>query len=236
MIRKWQLAVMALAVTVLLTACSSQAAAPKELPKGFTELKVGDAAPDWSGIIGVDDEKHSLSDYRKAEIIVLVFTCNHCPVAQLYEDRLIALQEEYKGKGVQVVAVNSNDPLAFEPEKPGEEPPDSFEKMKDRAAGKDLGEWRKSKKPFNFPYVFDATQKMALDHGATNTPHVFVFDKDRKVAYIGAIDDNNNAEQAKEHYLQDALNALLAGKEVNTTTTSPGRGCTIKWKKELLTD
>jgi len=211
MVRTLQLAVMAAAVTVLLAACSSQAA----------PLKIGDAAPDWSGIKGVDGKEHSLSEYKKAKLVVLVFTCNHCPVAKAYEDRLIAVQKDYGKKGVQVVAVCSNSVKI--------QPADSFEKMKDRAEGKDLGDWREKKGPFNFPYLHDVTQKMAHDYGAKVTPHVFVLCKERKIAYIGAVDDNNNAKRVEDEYLRDALDALLAGKQPEKTETKP-RGCSVKYE------
>ena len=218
MVRKSQLLVLVAAVTMLLAACSSHAAPPKELK----ELKIGDPAPKWSKIVGVDDKEHGLDGYKKAKALVLVFTCNHCPVAKMYEDRLIALQKEYKDKGVQVVAVNSNSVKVV--------PADSFEKMKERAQGKDLGGWRAKKGPFNFPYIHDSTQKMARDYGAKVTPHVFVLGKGRKVVYIGAVDDNNNAEKAETHYLRDALDAVLAGKKPPQESTK-ARGCSVKYEK-----
>ena len=217
MIRQWQVSAVAAAVTLLLAACSSHAAPAQKLK----ELKIGDAAPEWSKIVGVDDKEHSLAEYKKAKALVLVFTCNHCPVAKMYEDRLIALQKQYKDQGVQFVAVSSNSVKV--------QPADSFEKMKERAAGKDLGNWRTEKGPFNFPYIYDSTQKMAHDYGAKVTPHVFLLDKDRKVVYIGAVDDNNNAEKAETHYLRDALDAVLAGKRPPQESTRP-RGCTVKYE------
>lgn len=170
-------------------------------------VKIGDKAPDWSGIIGVDDKTHSLSDYANAKIVVVVFTCNHCPVAVAYEDRLIAIQKDYKDKGVQLVAINVNNI-----------PQDRLDRMKVRA----------EEKGFNFPYLYDSSQKTGRDYGATCTPHIFVLDKDRKVAYMGAIDDNNNPKRVKQHYLRDALDALLAGKKPPTEVTQQ-RGCSIKW-------
>ena len=128
------------------------------------ELKIGDAAPDWTGIIGVDGARHGLADYKDAKVAVVVFTCNHCPVAQAYQDRLIALQKDYKNKGVQVIAVNVNNI-----------PDDALDKMKERAKSKG----------FNFPYLYDSTQKIGHDYGATTTPHIFVLDKNRKLAYMG---------------------------------------------------
>jgi peroxiredoxin len=177
---------------------------------GFgAKLKIGDKAPDWAGIIGTDDKEHALADYGKAKLIVLVFTCNHCPVAVVYEDRLVALQKDYEGKGVQVIAINVNNL-----------PADKLEKMKERA----------EKKGFTFPYLYDSSQKSGRDYGATCTPHVFVLCKERKIAYMGAIDDNNNARDAKVHFLRDALDALLAGKSPPKAITTQ-RGCGIKWDK-----
>ncbi len=206
MMRKWQLAVTVAAAAVLLAACSSQAAPVKELK----ELKIGEAAPVWSGIIGVDDKEHSLPEYKKAKLVVLVFTCNHCPVAVAYEDRLIALQKDYKDKGVQVVAVNVNNI-----------PPDRLEPMKERA----------KQKKFNFPYIYDSSQKMGYDYGATVTPHVFVLDKNRKVVYMGSIDDNMKVDRVESHYLRAALDALLAGEKPATPVTKQF-GCTVKYEKK----
>jgi len=187
-------------------------------------LEVGSPAPDFSGIVGVDDQQHALADYKKAKLVVLVFTCNHCPWAQNWEDSLVAIQDDYGKKGVQVVAVNVNSVKIS--------PGDSLEQMKDRAAGKKLGAWRKNKVPFNFPYLIDPTQKMGHDYGAQFTPHVFVLDKDRKVAYIGAIDDRTSPDGSfQKQYLRDALDALLAG-QPPAVTTSTARGCSVKYEKK----
>ena len=185
------------------------------------EAKLGEEAPEFSGLPGVDGEKHALADYEDAKAVVVVFTCNHCPVAKAYEDRLIALQKDYKDKGVQVVAINSNSPKR--------QPQDSLEKMKARAAGKDLGGWREQKEPFNFPYLFDATQKVAKGYGATCTPHVFILDGNRKIAYTGAVDDNMKAKKVKEPYVRNALDAILAG-EAPPKTATKQFGCGIKWE------
>ncbi len=209
-----------LAAAAMLVASSSFAAGIRGKGKPSpAKLKIGDAAPKWSGIPGVDGKKHGLSEYKKAKLIVMAFTCNHCPFAKAYEDRLIAIQKEYKSKGVQVVAVSVNDPKAYRA--------DSFENMKVRAKGED----RKNKKPFNFPYLYDETQKIGRDYAATHTPHVFLIDQKRKIAYMGAIDDNMKVDNVKEHFLRDALDALLAGKKPPKTVTKQF-GCTIKWKKE----
>ncbi len=194
---KWIVAFV-VAVVALLAASSSFAA----------KLEIGDDAPDWSGIIGIDDQEHGLSDYKKAKLIVLVFTCNHCPVAKAYEDRLVALQKAYGAKGVRVIAANVNNLAA-----------DKLDKMKHRA----------EEKEFNFPYLYDPTQKIARDYGATVTPHVFVLDGRRKIAYMGAIDDSMKSDDVKHPFLKDALDALLAGKEPPQTVTRQF-GCGIKYE------
>jgi len=187
-------------VAVALFAAASCFAAPK--------LEIGAAAPGFSGI-GVDDKEHSLDDYKDAKAVVLVFTCNHCPVAIAYQDRLIQLQKDYQSKGVQVVALCVND-------RDGDRLPD----MKKRA----------EEKGFNFPYIYDETQQSAREYGATCTPHVFLLCPKRKIAYQGAIDDNNNPDNVEKHYLRDAIDAVLAGKEVAEPVTKQ-RGCSIKWSK-----
>ena len=193
------------ALALLIVFLATAAVRAAELAK----LEIGDPAPTWSGIIGIDDQQHSLAEYKKAKAVVVVFTCNHCPVAVAYEDRLVDLQKQYKNKGVQVVAVNVNTLAA-----------DRLEKMKERAEAKG----------FNFPYLYDETQKMGYDYGATVTPHVFVLDKNRKIAYMGAIDDNQNAAKAKTHFLSDALDALLAGKQPPKAVTRQF-GCSVKYNK-----
>ena len=199
MTRKWTLPVALAALCLWAASCGNAA-----------DLKVGDAAPDWSGIIGIDDAKHGLADYKDAKLLVLVFTCNHCPVAVAYEDRLIAVQKDYKDKGVQLVAVNVNNL-----------PADKLDKMRERAKAKG----------FNFPYLYDETQKIGHDYGAKVTPHVFVLCPKRKVAYIGSVDDKQNVNEVKTNYLRDALDALLAGKEPPKATTN-AFGCSVKYEKK----
>jgi peroxiredoxin len=184
-------------------------------------VEVGQKGPSFSSLAGVDGKDHGLADYAESKAVVLVFTCNHCPVAKAYEDRLIAIQSDYKAKGVQLIAINSNSPKKA--------PQDGFEKMKERAEGKNLGDWRESEKPFNFPYVVDATQEVAKAYGATCTPHVFVLDKDRKLAYMGAVDDNMNPDKVKQQSLRDALDAVLGGKQPEKPVTKQF-GCGIKWE------
>lgn len=172
------------------------------------KLKIGDAGPVWTALMGTDDKSHSLGDYKDAKALVIVFTCNHCPVAKAYQDRLIALQKDYQDKGVQIVAICVNKGRA-----------DNLEAMKKRAA--DAG--------FNFPYLYDETQKSGKDYGATCTPHVFVLDKDHKLAYTGAIDDNMKAGDVKTQYLRDALDSILDGKQPVKAVTKQF-GCGIKYE------
>jgi peroxiredoxin len=173
-------------------------------------LEIGAQGPAWRGLIGVDDKEHSLSDLKKAEAVVVCFTCNHCPVAKNYEDRLVKFVKDYKGKGVALVAINVNNLEA-----------DKLPAMKDRA----------EEKSFNFPYLYDPTQDIARKYGATVTPHVFLLDAKRKVVYMGAIDDSQKAAKVKKHYLRDAVDAVLAGR-----TPAPAKtkqfGCGIKYEKK----
>lgn len=143
--------------------------------------------------------------------MALTFWCNHCPYVQAWEQRVIAIQNEYGAKGVQVVAINSNDPANY--------PTDDFPHMVQRA--KDKG--------YTFPYLHDESQEIARKYGATRTPEFFVFDKERRLVYHGAPDDNyESAARVEKHYLRDALDALLAGKEPATKETPP-KGCSVKW-------
>ncbi len=172
------------------------------------KLKIGDAGPAWTALEGTDSKPHSLSDYKKAKALVIVFTCNHCPVAQAYQDRLIALEKDYHERGVQVIAICVSKGAA-----------DDLEAMKKRAESAG----------FNFPYLYDPTQKSGMEYGATCTPHVFVLNKDRKLAYTGAIDDNMDADSVKKQYVRAALDAILAGKRPETTTTRQ-QGCGIRYE------
>lgn len=172
-------------------------------------LSVSDPAPTWTGLIGTDDAQHALDDLRDAKAVVVVFTCNHCPVAVANEDRLIALQRDYHDRGVRIVAINVNNL-----------PEDTLEPMKQRAA----------EKQFNFPYLYDPTQKSARAYGATVTPHVFLLDAQRRVAYMGAIDDNAlEPDQVTKHYLRNAIDAVLAGTAPPIAETRQ-KGCGIKYE------
>ena len=179
---------------------------------GFTaqaQYSVGDKATDFL-LKGVDGKMHSLEDNVDSKGTIVVFTCNHCPFAIMYEDRLIELQKEYGPKGYNVVAINPNDPAA--------NAEDSYELMIVRA----------KEKGFNFPYLFDEGQKIYPQYGATKTPHVYLLDADHTVQYIGAIDDNARDEEAVEvRYLANAIDALIAGKEINPSYTK-AIGCGIK--------
>ena len=174
--------------------------------------KIGDTAEDFA-LKNVDGETVSLSDYENAKGYIVTFTCNTCPYAKAYEDRLIDLHNKYASQGYPVVAINPNDPAM----KPG----DSVEEMKVRA--KDKG--------FPFAYLFDEGQMVFPKFGATRTPHVFLLDKDMVVKYIGAIDDNaQDASAVKTKYVEDAIAAMEAGKNPDPSTTK-AVGCGIKSKK-----
>ncbi len=177
-----------------------------------TGYKVGDKATDFK-LKSVDNKMYSMADYKDAKGFIVVFTCNHCPFAVKYEDRIIDLAKKYKSKGYVLLAINPNDPAA--------QPEDSFELMQKRA----------KEKKFTFPYLFDEGQKIYPQYGATKTPHVFLLDKNLVVKYIGAIDDNvEDASQVKEKYLENAIAALEKGQEPTPNTTK-AIGCSIKVKK-----
>jgi len=171
-------------------------------------LTIGDKAPAWSDLPGVDGKRHDLSEYREAKVVVLVFTCNHCPVSRKYEERLIQLAGE-RGKQLQIVAISVSHNSA-----------DRLDKMKVRAA--------ESKLPY--PYLYDESQQSARAYGATVTPHFFVLDTERRIAYMGAFDDNfMDPEKAEKHFLTDAVEAVLAGK-VPPVKESLQRGCAIDYE------
>jgi peroxiredoxin len=177
--------------------------------------QVGDKAADFR-LLNVDGNYVSLSDYEDVDGIVLIFSCNHCPYVVAYEDRMIELHNEYAPKGFPVLAINPNDTIA--------EPRDSYTKMIERAQEKNF--------PFN--YIIDADQEVYPIYGATRTPHIFLLEKvgdDFVVAYIGAIDDNyRDASQVEEHFLANAIDALLAGNRPDPDFTR-AIGCTIKSRK-----
>jgi thiol-disulfide isomerase/thioredoxin len=184
-----------------------------------TPIDINTVAPDFD-LPGIDGKNYRLSDFTDANNLVIIFTANHCPTAQAYESRIIQLAADYKDKGVAVVAVSSNDPLALRlDELAWTDLGDSFEEMKTRAA----------ERHFNFPYLYDGEkQSMANEYGPVSTPHVFIFDKERKLRYTGAIDNNEDPKKVKKNYVQDVLDALLAGQEV-TVSKVKTFGCSIKW-------
>jgi peroxiredoxin len=175
---------------------------------------VGDNAVDFQ-LKNVDGKLVSLNNYKKAKGFIIVFTCNTCPYAIAYEDRIIALNKKYEPLGFPVIAINPNDPEV--------QPADSFDKM--IAKSKEKG--------FNFPYLFDQGRKVSATYGATKTPHIYLLGKDGKnlkVEYIGAIDDNHeDATAVKTPYLANAIEALLSGKKPNPDFTK-AIGCTVKKK------
>jgi thiol-disulfide isomerase/thioredoxin len=191
--------------------------APAE-PPGFKALAIGDPAPDFK-LPGVDGRTYALKDFAEARVLVVVFTCNHCPTANAYVDRIGKLHADYKDKGVALVAISPNDPLAVRLDELGyTDVGDSFEDMKVRA----------KEKPFPFPYLYDGeTQKTSLAYGVLATPHVFIFDRDRKLRYNGRIDDAE-VKPPKSHDARNAIEALLAGKPVPAEKTRVF-GCSTKW-------
>lgn len=211
--------VLSLFLITSLIACKQEPKAVEEVEETVIEevveisgYKVGDTATDFS-LVNVDDKNVSLADYTDAKGFIVIFTCNHCPYAIAYEDRIIALDKKYKNLGYPVIAINPNDPV--------KQPEDSFDLMKIRA----------KEKGFSFPYLFDEGQKIYPQYGATKTPHVFVLQRTEQgntVQYIGAIDDNyDDANAVTEKYVENAVDALLNGSEIKVKETK-AIGCTIK--------
>jgi len=161
---------------------------------------------------GVDGERHTLDDYADRPALAVVWSCNHCPYVQAWEGRMIELQREFGDRGFQLVAVNSNDAESH--------PEDSFEAMQARA----------QERGFNFDYLYDEDQSALRAYGAERTPEVFLFDRDRKLVYHGAIDDSREEAEVSERYLRDAIEAVLAGEEPPVQETAPV-GCTVKWRE-----
>ena len=177
--------------------------------------KPGDLASDFN-LKNLKGKTVSLSQFENAKGFIVVFTCNTCPVVKQYEKRIMDLHDKFSEKGYPVVAINSNDKNVS--------PGDSFEKMQELAQSKG----------YKFEYLYDESQDIAKEYGATNTPHVYVLSKqndDLRIEYVGAIDNNaDDASKADKHYVQDAVNALLKGNEVQLAGTK-AVGCGIKWKK-----
>jgi peroxiredoxin len=193
------------AIAFLIVAAAASAAVAGRFNK---VLSVGDTAPAWPNIVGTDDKQHGLDDYKNAKVIVAVFTCNHCPVARQYEQRLIDVQKDYQAKGVQIVAICVNK---------GQE--DSLAHMKERV----------QESGYNFPYLSDPSQAAGRLFGAQKTPEVFVLNADRKVVYMGAIDDNwMAADDVKKPYLRNAIDAALAGRTPDVQEMR-ATGCGIEY-------
>lgn len=188
---------------------------PKPKTSSAKGYEVGDEATDFK-LKNIDGKTVSLNDFKAAKGFIVIFTCNHCPYAKKYEDRIIELDKKYKSQGYPVIAINPNDPAV--------QPEDSYQKMIERA----------KEKGFTFPYLMDEGQKIYPQYGATKTPHVFLLQKEggkNIVKYIGAIDNNyENPNDVSEYYVQDAVNSLLKGEPIKITKTV-AIGCTVKAKK-----
>jgi len=193
----------ALAVALLVAA-----AGPSPAGKFNKTLSVGDAAPAWENLAGTDGKKHALADLKDKDVVVVVFTCNSCPVAEGYEERIAAFAKAHAGAKVGVVAINVNTAKD-----------DALPAMTARAA----------KKKFPFAYLYDPSQGIARKYGAGFTPEFFVLDKARTVVYTGAMDDKGPPGEATVKYVEAAVAAALAGKPAATPETSPAAGCRIKF-------
>lgn len=190
-----------------------------EAAEKIQPLLLGASAPEFD-LPGVDGRNYSLKNFAKAKVLMIAFICNHCPTAQAYEERLKKLVADYQNKGVALVAISPNDPKSVRLDELGyTDLSDSFEEMKIRA----------SHKKYNFPYLYDGEHsKVSKLYGPTATPHVFIFDAERKLRYLGRIDDSEREGLVKVHDARNALEALLAGREIKIGKTNTF-GCSIKW-------
>lgn len=168
-------------------------------------LNIGDSAPKWN-LPGVDGKSHAIDEYRQAKLVLVVFSCNSCPAARSYESRIKKIASDFKKQGVQVVAIHVH---------------------RDESLA-DATEYAKQAQ-FNYPYLHDGAQQVAKSYGAKTTPHVFVLDQNRKIAYMGAVDDNMNEDKVQMPFLRDAVKAILAGQQPGLPETLPF-GCSVKWK------
>ena len=176
-------------------------------------LQIGQGAPDFS-LPATDGQTYSLKDFAQKPVLVVAFTCNHCPYVINSEDRILRFDADYKNRGVQLVCINSNSVGTYAD--------DSFEHMRERAREKD----------FQFPYLRDESQQTALDYGALRTPHYFVFDAQRKLRYTGRMDDRpRHPGEETTRELRDAVEDLLANREVQNPFTNP-IGCNVKWANQ----
>jgi peroxiredoxin len=192
-----------LAATLVFLACTARAGEFNKV------LSIGDAAPAWSELPGTDDKTHSLDELKEKKLVLVVFTCNSCPVAVKYEDRIIELAKQH-ADDLAVVAINVN-----------RVDEDSLEAAKER----------RKEKEFPYEYLYDESQQIAKDYGATGTPEFFLLSPERKILYMGALDDNDDAAKASVHYLSDALTAINAGQEPKTKETF-AQGCRIRFARE----
>ena len=185
------------------------AGAPCAAGKFNRVLDVGDKAPAWTKLLGIDGKRHSLADLKDGKPVVVVFLANRCPATDIYRKRINAFVKAYGEKGVRFVAINGN-----------RGPSETFAKMMQRA----------KTSRFAFPYLRDPEQEVARAYGATHTPHFFLLDGKRRIAYMGAFDDNVKPGKVEDHYLRDAVEALLAGKQPEITE-SRQVGCEIEYRK-----
>jgi len=175
-------------------------------------LSIGSKAPEFY-LPGIDGKTYSLESFSNEKGLVIIFSCNHCPYVQAYEQRMNSLQNQYKEKGISLIAINPNDSTTH--------PDDSFENMKKRA----------SEQKFNFIYLRDEDQSAARAFDATHTPEIFLFNSERKLIYHGKIDDNwQEPDKVVNNYLKDAIEEMLSEKEISVPETY-SIGCTIKWKQ-----
>lgn len=173
-------------------------------------LSPGDRAPSWQGLVGVDGKKHALDDFKDKDVVIVVFTCCSCPVAVEYEDRIITLARKHAGPKVAIVAIN-----------PNRIPEDRLPEMKERAR----------QKGFPFPFLHDETQKTARAYGAVYTPEFFVLNRDRKVVYMGAMDDKIDPRKVTKHYLEAAVSAARKGEQPAVRETL-AHGCQIRYERQ----
>jgi peroxiredoxin len=206
---------LALAVMLVPATIAFAADAPHPLP-------IGAPAPDFS-LPGIDGKTYALADFADAKLLVIAFTCNHCPTAQAYEQRIQAIAKDYRERGVTLIAITPNDPLALRLDELGyTDVGDSFEDTKHRAR----------MRGFDFPYLYDGeNQRVSRAYGPVSTPHIFVFDAERKLRYCGRVDDSEKPEKVTSHDARNAIEALLAGKPVSVETTKTF-GCSVKWSEK----
>lgn len=188
-------------------------------PEKIGTLRIGQKAPDFN-LPGVDGRNYKLADFADVDVLVIIFTCNHCPAAQAYEGRMKKLAADYRNKGVALVAISPNDPKSVRLDELGySDMGDSFEDMKIRAKNME----------YNFPYLYDGeNQKVSLTYGPARTPHVYIFDRQRKLRYMGRIDDSEKPHLVKTKDTRNAIEALLRGRKIPVVETRT-IGCSIKW-------